>query len=124
MNTIRYGGWTDGTYLLALPPSREAAKLNIKLTTLNELNGVVYEVSNAIIANHRGFHITRTTGDMSGRKHLRMELQRLVRASFRANLFTITSIIGAYVVVTDTPIGSRNARRLLDEARHLNYYCR
>ena len=37
----------------------------------------------------------------------------------------MTSITGAYVVVlTETRVGSRNARRLLDEAHHLNYYCR
>ncbi|KAJ8437857.1 hypothetical protein Cgig2_002991 [Carnegiea gigantea] len=55
VNTIRYGGWTDDTYLFAFPPGREAAKLNIMLTILNELNSVVYEVSNATTAYHRGF---------------------------------------------------------------------
>ncbi|KAJ8427791.1 hypothetical protein Cgig2_032850 [Carnegiea gigantea] len=55
MNTIRYGGWADDMHLSALLPGREAAKLIIKLTTPNELNGVMYEVSNVATANHRGF---------------------------------------------------------------------
>ncbi|KAJ8428009.1 hypothetical protein Cgig2_032346 [Carnegiea gigantea] len=55
VNTVCYGGWTDDTYLFTLPPGREAAKLTIRLTTLNELNGVVYEVSNARTAHHCGF---------------------------------------------------------------------
>ncbi|KAJ8422654.1 hypothetical protein Cgig2_032402 [Carnegiea gigantea] len=69
-------GWTDDTYLLALPPGRAAVKLNIKLTTLNELNGVIYKVTNSSTAKPRGFHLTGTTGHILGRTHLHMELQR------------------------------------------------
>ncbi|KAJ8424261.1 hypothetical protein Cgig2_019206 [Carnegiea gigantea] len=58
VNTVHYGGWTDDMYLFTLPPSRQAAKLNIRLVTLNELNSVVYEVSNASTAHHRGFTST------------------------------------------------------------------
>ncbi|KAJ8431691.1 hypothetical protein Cgig2_006547 [Carnegiea gigantea] len=115
----------DDTYLLALPPSRQAVKLNIKLTTLNELNGVVYEVSNATTANHPGFisHVPPVT--CQDVRTCAWNYRGLIRASFRPNLYTMTSITGAYVVVlTDTRVGSRNVRRLLDEAHHLNYYYR
>jgi len=37
----------------------------------------------------------------------------------------MTSIMGSYVVVlTDTCVGSRNTRRLLDKVHNLNYYYR
>ncbi|KAJ8436968.1 hypothetical protein Cgig2_012255 [Carnegiea gigantea] len=55
VKTVHYGGCMDDTYLFTLPSGREAAKLNIRLTTLNELNGVVYEVLNATTAYHRSF---------------------------------------------------------------------
>ncbi|KAJ8435884.1 hypothetical protein Cgig2_010917 [Carnegiea gigantea] len=125
MKTIHYGGWTDDTYLLALPPGREAAKLNIKLTTLNELNGIIYEVPNATTVNHRGFTSHAPPVTCQDVRIYVWNCRGLARASFRPNLFTMTSITGSYMVVlTDTCVGIRYARRLLDEAHDLNYYYR
>ncbi|KAJ8424004.1 hypothetical protein Cgig2_032388 [Carnegiea gigantea] len=112
----------DDIYLFALPPDREVAKLNTRSTTLNELNSVVHEVSNATIVYHRG--CTSSIPPMTCQE-VRIYIwnyRGLARASFRPNLFTMMSITGAYVVVlTDTRVGSRNARRLLDEAHNLKY---
>ncbi|KAJ8432867.1 LOW QUALITY PROTEIN: hypothetical protein Cgig2_033872 [Carnegiea gigantea] len=106
-------------YLLALPPGQEAAKLNIKLATLNELNGVVIECDNC---KPPGFHVMCTTSDMSGRTHLGMELQRACES------FVLTKPVHYDInyggICGNTRVGSRNARRLLDEAHHLNYYYR
>jgi len=38
---VRYGGWTDNTYLFVLPRGGAAGKFDINFSTLEELNGVI-----------------------------------------------------------------------------------
>ena len=67
----------------------------------------------------------RTTGDMSGRTHLCIELQRACKSFLSTKHIHYDIYYGSYVVVlTDTRVGSRNAQRLLDKAHDLNYYYR
>ncbi|KAJ8432414.1 hypothetical protein Cgig2_013828 [Carnegiea gigantea] len=99
VNTVRYGGWTDDTYLFTLPSGREAAQLNIRLTTLNELNSVMYEVSNATTAYHCGFTSSVPPVTCQEVRIYVWNCRGLAQASFRPNLFTMTSIRGVYVVV-------------------------
>ncbi|KAJ8425315.1 hypothetical protein Cgig2_020953 [Carnegiea gigantea] len=81
-----------------------SSKFNMNLTSLNELNRVIYDI------------LTGTTGshdDLSRRApHVAREdicINRIARASFRPNLFTIYSLIGAtIVVVTDTHVTGHN----------------
>ncbi|KAJ8429582.1 hypothetical protein Cgig2_023788 [Carnegiea gigantea] len=82
----------------------------------------VERVSNVITTNHRGFTSRVPPVTCQDVRIYVWNCRGLARASLRANLFTITSTTGAYMVVTDTSVGSHNAGRLLDKAHHLNYY--
>ena len=42
---VRYGGWTDSTYLFVLPRGGAAGKFDINFSSLEELNGVTYDVT-------------------------------------------------------------------------------
>jgi len=44
VTTIRYGGWTNNTYLHVLRSDSHVAKIAITFTTLAELGGVVYNI--------------------------------------------------------------------------------
>ncbi|KAJ8425361.1 hypothetical protein Cgig2_032877 [Carnegiea gigantea] len=109
VNTIRYGGWTDDSTCWPSHPAEN----------------VVYEVSNATTANHSGFTSRVPPVTCQDVCIYVWNCRGLARASFRPNLFTMTSITGAYVVLLiDTRVGSRNAQRLRDEAHLLHYYYR
>ena len=43
---IQYGGWTDDTYVFVLPSGQSAAMFEVKLKIMNELNRVMYKLSN------------------------------------------------------------------------------
>ena len=44
VSDVRYGGWTDHTCLFVLPKGQCAAQFDINFTTLEELNGVIYDI--------------------------------------------------------------------------------
>lgn len=120
---IQYGGWTDNTNLFVLRSGTEAAAVNINMCTLEELDGVVYNIHARTTATTRG--MARGVPH-STTKDVRMYVwncRGMARASFRPDLFTMTSTTDAAVVVlTDTRATGRHARQLLKQATKMNYF--
>ena len=52
---VRYGGWTDNTYLFVLPRGGAAGKFDINFSTLEELNGVIYDLHGTMTLCNEGF---------------------------------------------------------------------
>ena len=51
---VEYGGWTDNTYVHVVPSGRAGAKVNMHVRTLQELNGVVYQMQIQCTDSRRG----------------------------------------------------------------------
>ncbi|KAJ8428679.1 hypothetical protein Cgig2_006353 [Carnegiea gigantea] len=96
---IRYGGWTDNTYLFILPSGRQAAAIDINMSTLEELDGVLYNIHTRITTKRNGMSRgvpESTTNDV----HIYIwNCRGIPRASFKPNLFTMTSMIQANIIV-------------------------
>ena len=119
------GLWTDDTYLLVLPPGQAAVKLNIKLTTLNELHGVIYEVTSSTTTIYQGFSTRLPPVTFQEVRIYVWNCRVVARVSFRPNLLTMICMAGSSaVVLIDTRVGSRNERRLLNEVHEPHYYYR
>ena len=41
---VEYGGWIDNTYMHVVPSGRAGAKVNMHVRTLQELDGVIYQM--------------------------------------------------------------------------------
>ena len=44
VSDIRYDGWMDNTYLFVLCSGREAVAVDVNMSTLEELDGVLYDI--------------------------------------------------------------------------------
>ncbi|KAJ8430662.1 hypothetical protein Cgig2_033818 [Carnegiea gigantea] len=113
---VRFGGWTDTTYLFVLPQGPTTAKFGINYATLEELDGVIYDVHTVTTMSPFGLppRVPRVTSEDV--RVFVWNYRGTARASFRPNLFTIMSMIGCQVVVlTDTSVAGWNSRRLLNE---------
>ncbi|KAJ8421661.1 hypothetical protein Cgig2_014342 [Carnegiea gigantea] len=118
---IRYGGWTDDTYIFVAPPRRVAMKFEVTLTTLNKLNGVIDDVRSAQTLSWEG--LTARVPQLTHDDVLIYvwNCRGLTRASFRPNLYTLRSMTGAIVtILTDIRLRGRNTRCLLNEAHGLD----
>ena len=110
VTNVRYGSWTDHTCLFVLPRGECATQFDINFRTLEELNGVIYDVHTTatMSAEGMGEGDPRVTAD-----EVRVVLwnyRGIARASFRPNLFTICSLMNAQVIVlTDTRAAGKNA---------------
>ena len=117
-----YGGWTDSTYVHVIPPGDATAKVSIRCTPIDSLEGVTYNVAMTSITSMRGLPegVPRTT-----RQDVRMttwNCRGIPRATLRPNLYTLRSNNDvAVVVLTDTRSCGTNAREILNQAHGLNY---
>jgi len=120
---VRYGGLTDHTCLFVLSRDECAAQFDINFTTLEELDGVIYDIHTTSPFSSKGMAVwdPRVTAD-----EVRVVLwncRGIARASFRPNLFTICSLTNAQVIVlTDTRAAKKNARSLLNKATGMEYF--
>jgi len=120
---VRYGGWTDHTCLFVLPRGECAAQFDINFTTLEELDGVIYDIHTTSTLSSEGMAVgdPRVTADEV--RVVMWNYGGIARASFRPNLFTICSLMNAKVIVlTDTCAAGKNARSLLNEATSMEYF--
>jgi len=120
---VRYGGWTDNTYLFVVPRGGAAGKFDINFSPLEELNGVIYDVHSTVTLSNEGFpeyNPAVTTEDV---RVFIWNCRGIARASFRPHLFTIREVTGADVVVlTETRAAGKNARSLLNTATTMEYF--
>ncbi|KAJ8431547.1 hypothetical protein Cgig2_029576 [Carnegiea gigantea] len=120
---VHYGGWTDKTHLFVLHRGVAAAQFDINYTSLEELNGVIYNIHARTTRSNAEF--TDGVAQVSVEEvHVFIwNCRGIARASFRPNLFTILSLTHCGVVVLmDTRAAGRNERQLLDKAHGLDYF--
>ncbi|KAJ8433150.1 hypothetical protein Cgig2_007114 [Carnegiea gigantea] len=120
---VRYGGWTDNAYMFVLPRGHAMAKFDINYTTLEELDGVLYDIHTVMSTSHEGLPegVPRVTSEDV--RVVVWNCRGTARAPFRPNLFTLMSMTSSLVVVlTDTHAAGRNARRLLNKANDTEYF--
>ena len=119
-SNVEYGGWTNSTYLHVIPPGDASAKVSIRCTPLDSLDGVTYNVAMTSTTSMRrlpqGVPITVaedvriTTWNCRG----------IPRATFRPNLLRSMND-SAVVVLIDTRSCGTNGGDILNQAHGLNY---
>jgi len=115
--------WWDDTYSLVLPSDRAVGTLNVKLTTLNELNDIIYEVTNSTTPVHRGLTAPIPPVTFEEVRIYVWNYRGVGIASFWPKVFTMTSMMRSIVVVLkDTSASNRNAWSLLNKAHNVRYY--
>jgi len=120
---VRYGGWTDNTYLFVVPRGGAAGKFDINFRPLEELNGVLYNVHSTTTLCNEGFPECIPSVTTEDVRVFLWNCRGIARASFRPNLFTIREVTGADIVVlTETRTAGKNARSLLNTATTMEYF--
>ena len=99
MTIVQYGGWTDDTYLHVIPREREGAKVDITLRTLQQLDGVVYNMEARTTASRRGVPLGVPVARSQDVRICTWNCRGIPRASFRLNLYTLRIMAGSVVVV-------------------------
>lgn len=106
--------WIDDTYVFVLVSRQSVAMFKVKLTTINELKGAMYEVSsNMTTLPWEGMSIEIPCTCTENVRIYVWNCKGIARASFQTSLYIMMSIMGGKVVVLQTCDGGRNTRRLL-----------
>jgi len=120
---VRYGGWTDSTYLFVVPRGGALCKFDINFSPLEELNGVAYDVHSTTTLCNEGFPQGMPCVTTEDVRVFIWNCRGIARASFRPNLFTIREVTGADIVVlTETRAAGKNAKSLLNTATTMEYF--
>jgi len=121
-HAIHYGGWTDDTYIHVVPPGCAGVKVNVMAGVVEELDGVTYDVQFTPITCVRGLPQGVRFATSDDVRIYTWNCRGIPRATFRPNLFTLTTMTNSSVVVlTETRACDRNAQQVLRHARGMNY---
>jgi len=120
---VRYGGWIHRTYLFVLPRGGATSKFDINFSTLEELNGVIYDVHSTTTLCNEGFLEGMPCVTTEDVRVFIWNCRGIARAPFRPNLLKIREVTGANIVVlTDTCAARKNARSLRNNATTMEYF--
>ncbi|KAJ8421572.1 hypothetical protein Cgig2_028556 [Carnegiea gigantea] len=123
VTNVRYGGWTDNTYLFVLRQGRAAGKFDINFSPLEELDGVMYDIHAMRTMSPDGMPPGVPTATREDVQVFVWNCRGTARGSFRPNLFTIMSATGCQVIILiETRAAERNARHAVsNEVRETVY---
>jgi len=123
IEVVKYGGWTDNTYLHILPAGDESGKVSISATIVEQLDGVTYNVNLKSSTSTRGLPERLAMTTYENVRITTWNCRGIPRATFTPNLLTLRSMTQATIVLlTETRTSGMNAREILSEAHGLNYF--
>ena len=108
--------------MFVLPSGSEAASMDINISKLEELDGVLYYIH---IRTTNENEMLRGIPDATTKNvHIYVcNYRRILRALFQPNLFRMTSVMEAPIIfLMDTGASAQNARQLLMQVNQIIYF--